>query len=52
LVGGYENNKNKIKLYRFYQWKREIKFIKDIGIDNNDIFEKNDSHFIKKYYSI
>lgn len=47
LVGGYENNKNKIKLYTFYQWKREIKFIKDIGIDNNDIFEKNDSPLIK-----
>ena len=47
LVGGYENNKNKIKLYRFYQWKGEIEFIKDIGIDNNDIFKNGDKLSIK-----
>ena len=43
LVGGYEpsKNKNKIKLYRFYLWKREMKFIKDIGIEQNDSFTIN-----------
>ena len=43
LVGGYEHseNKNKIKLYRFYLWKREMEFIKDIGIEKNDSFTIN-----------
>ena len=43
LVGGYEHNekKNKIKLYRFYLWKRKMKFIKDIGIEKNDFFTIN-----------
>jgi len=43
LVCGYDHNenKNKIKLYRFYLWKREIKFIKDIGIEENYLLTIN-----------
>ena len=43
LVCGYDDNenKNKIKLYRFYLWKKEMEFIKDIGIKNTDLFTIN-----------
>ena len=44
LVGGYEHNQYKIKLYRFYLWKKEMKFIKDIGIEKNDLLDNDDDN--------